>query len=158
MINQDYFKEVYMFHFSTLVLVIGLLSTPCFAGLTENKQLVTDFYELAFNQYQPVQAAEKYLSEGYIQHNPHVASGRAAFIEAFKDEFKTVEAKKSKNVFKRTIAEDDLVVLHSHKTRFPGDIGVAGIDIFRVKDGKITEHWDVNQKIPEKSKNSNTMF
>lgn len=147
-----------MSRFSTLLLIFTLLSTPCFAGLKENKQLVTDFYELAFNQHKPVEAAEKYLSEGYIQHNPHVASGRAAFIEAFKDEFKTAEAKKSKNIFKRTIAEDDLVVLHSHKINSPGDIGTAGIDIFRVKDGKITEHWDVNQKIPEKSKNSNSMF
>jgi predicted SnoaL-like aldol condensation-catalyzing enzyme len=135
-----------------------LLTLPVFAGVEENKKLVIDFYELAFNQHQPLEAANKYLSEEYVQHNPHVASGRAAFIEAFKDEFKNPENRKSKNIFKRTIAEDDLVVLHSHKISKPGDIGVAGIDIFRVKNGKITEHWDVNQKIPEKSKNSNTMF
>lgn len=135
-----------------------LLTLPAYAGVEENKKLVLDFYELAFNQYQPVVAANKYLSEEYIQHNPHVASGRAAFIEAFKDEYKNPENRKSKNIFKRTIAEDDLVVLHSHKISKPGDVGVAGIDIFRIKDGKITEHWDVNQKIPEKSKNSNTMF
>ena len=140
------------------LLLTLLLTLPVFAGVEENKKLVIDFYELAFNQYQPVEAANKYLSEEYIQHNPHVASGRAAFIEAFKDEFKNPENRKSKNIFKRTIAEGDLVVLHSHKINNPGDIGTAGIDIFRIKNGKITEHWDVNQKIPEKSKNSNTMF
>ncbi len=129
-----------------------------FAGLKENKKLVIDFYDLAFNQHQPVLAAEKYLSVEYVQHNPHVATGRAAFIEAFKDEFKDEKEKQSKNIFKRTIAEDDLVVLHSHKMSSPGDRGVAGVDIFRVKNGKITEHWDVNQAIPEMSKNSNTMF
>lgn len=139
-------------------LLVFLLALPGFAGVKENKKLVIDFYDLAFNQHQPVLAAEKYLSEEYVQHNPHVASGRAAFIEAFKDEFKNPENRKLKNIFKRTIAEDDLVVLHSHKINFPGDIGVAGIDIFRVKNGKITEHWDVNQKIPATSKNSNTMF
>jgi predicted SnoaL-like aldol condensation-catalyzing enzyme len=138
--------------------IMILSSLSCFSGVAENKKLVLDFYELAFNQHQPVLAAEKYLSEDYVQHNPYVATGRAAFIAAFKDAFKSDAEKKSKNIFKRTIAEDDLVVLHSHKMKSPDDRGVAGIDIFRVKDGKITEHWDVNQPIPEVQKNSNTMF
>ena len=138
------------------ILFVGFIAQAAFAGpaLDVNKKLVHDFYDLAFNQHEPKKAAERYLSEEYIQHNPHVATGRKAFIEAFKDQ----KDDGSKTVFKRFIAEEDLVVLHSHKLAHPGDRGVAGIDIFRVKAGKITEHWDVNQVIPENPKNNNTMF
>jgi len=92
-----------------------------------SKKLVEAFYDLAFNRHDPVQAAEKYLSPGYIQHNPFVATGRAAFVEAFKDAYKGKTAKQAKTVFKRILAEDDLVVLHSHKIRFEGDRGLAGV-------------------------------
>lgn len=64
----------------------------------------------------------------------------------------------AKNVIKKVIAEGDLVVLHVHSTENDSDRGRAIIDIFRVENGKIVEHWDVIQNIPEKSKNSNTMF
>ncbi len=125
------------------------------ADTFQNKELVRKFYDLAFNQHQPKKAALAFLAEEYIQHNPHVATGRKGFIDAFSD---SKEKDESKAVFIRFIAEGDLVVLHSHKIEKPGDRGVAGVDIFRVKDGKITEHWDVNQRIPEESKNTNTMF
>lgn len=122
------------------------------------KKLVEEFYDLAFNRHEPVEAAEKYLAPEYIQHNPFVATGSAAFVDAFRDAFKIEKGRQSRAVFKRTIAEGDLVVLHLHKIRFEGDRGVAGVDIFRVEDGRITEHWDVNQPVPEESKNANTMF
>ena len=139
-------------------LFLGALLTLCApliasADLSQNKKLVHDFYDLAFNQHRPKEAAEKYLAEIYIQHNPHVGTGRKAFIDAFSG-----EVDHSTTQFRRIIAEEDLVVLHSEKHRTPGDRGVAGVDIFRVKDGKIVEHWDVNQEIPETSKNTNTMF
>lgn len=126
-----------------------LLINSAFAGVKENKKLVLDFYDLAFNQHKPTEAALKFLSVDYKQHNPYVATGRQAFIDAFAGETDD----KSFNIFKRTIAEGDLVVLHSHKKNDKDDRGVAGIDMFRIKDGKIIEHWDVNQKIPENAKN-----
>ena len=131
------------------LIISVLMMSSAFAGVQENRKLVLDFYDLAFNQHKPTEAALKYLSEEYIQHNPYVATGRKAFIDAFAEENDTA----SFNMFKRTIAEGDLVVLHSHKKRDSKDIGVAGIDMFRIKDGKIVEHWDVNQKIPANSKN-----
>ena len=64
----------------------------------------------------------------------------------------------AKNVIKKAIAEKNLVVLHVHSTENDTDRERAIIDIFRVENGKIVEHWDVIQNIPEQSKNSNTMF
>lgn len=137
--------------------VIMWSARPVFAGLKENKEIAQAFYEMAFNQHEPTKAAMKYLSEDYIQHNPYVGTGRKAFIEAFADEPKG-KKNTSINIFKRLIAEDDLVVMHIHKKKSADDVGVAGVDIFRIKDGKITEHWDVNQKIPDVIKHQNTMF
>ncbi len=59
---------------------------------------------------------------------------------------------------KRVIAEGDLVVLHYHLPMTPDDLGRAVVDIFRVEDGKIVEHWDVLQDVPAQSANNNTMF
>ena len=60
--------------------------------------------------------------------------------------------------FKRFVAEGDLVVVHSHLVRKPGDRGMAVMDIFRLENGKIVEHWDVLQEVPESPANNNTMF
>ncbi len=139
----------------SILTVSALASSTAFAGPQENKKIVEAFYDMAFNQHKPKEAALKYLTKEYIQHNPYVTSGRDAFIDFFS---KLPKEDPAKTLFKRTLAEGDLVVLHSHRVPKPGDRGSAGVDIFRVENGKIAEHWDVNQDIPEKAANTNTMF
>lgn len=122
----------------------------------QNKKIVTDFYEGVFLKHQVKAYADRYIGDQYIQHNPHVPDGKAPFVDFFTGHFK--ENPEAKSVIKRAVAEGDLVFLHVHSTQNAQDRGVAIVDIFRVQNGKIVEHWDVQQAIPKQSANTNTMF
>jgi predicted SnoaL-like aldol condensation-catalyzing enzyme len=121
----------------------------------ENKTAVMAFYENVFNKKNP-DFAEKCLDENYIQHNPSAVTGRDGFMRFIRALL--IEHPDWKTEFKRVFAEDDFVIVHSKATMGPNDRGSAVIDIFRVEYGKIMEHWDVIQPVPEKSHNTNTMF
>jgi predicted SnoaL-like aldol condensation-catalyzing enzyme len=121
-----------------------------------NTSTVREFYHLALNLKKPEEAAAKYLGPSYRQHNPTAGDGAGpfiAFVKGFSQAFPSLHFD-----FKRFIAEGDLVVVHSHLVRSPGDRGMAVMDIFRLENGKIVEHWDVLQEVPESAVNTNTMF
>lgn len=118
-------------------------------------KLVVNFYEQFFNKHEVARAAEV-ISEDYKQHNPEVPDGKKPFVDYFTQFFKETPQSKARIV--RTATSGDLVWLQVHSTNSPSDRGQAVLDIFRVKNGKIVEHWDITQDIPEKSANENTMF
>ena len=120
-----------------------------------NRQLVVEFYDRFFNKHEAVAAAEV-VAEDYIQHNPEVPDGKEPFVGFFTGFF--AENPDSKARIVRSAADGDLVWLHVHATNGADDPGQAVIDIFRVEEGKIVEHWDVNQDVPEQAANANTMF
>lgn len=135
------------------LLAVLFASVNAFA---DNKQVVRDFYETAFVKHSPAEAMKKFVGSKYVQHNPHVEDGSAPFIAYF-----TGFYKKNPNAvteIKRMVSEGDLVVVHAHTRANEKDRGYAAIDIFRLENGKIVEHWDAVQPVPEHSANSNTMF
>src|SRR5262245_58722378 len=126
------------------------------ADLERNKQTVIAFITRAFNDKQPADAVAKYVGSQYIQHDPQSPDGAEAFIQfarGFAGQFPQLSID-----IKRVIAEGDLVVTHLLITMAPEKGGMAGVDIFRLQDGKIVEHWDVLQPVPEQAANDNTMF
>ena len=124
-------------------------------NLAENKKNAMAFYNMAY-EGNPAKAVELYVGTEYIQHNPLVGDGPQPFIDYFdkmQAEYpdKTIE-------FVRAIAEDDLVALHTHQV-WPENDQYITMDFFRFDtQGKIVEHWDSMQQIPETSKNNNTMY
>ena len=123
--------------------------------LETNKKTVEAFYDLIINK-KDFDSAKKYIGNRYKQHNPLVADypeGLKAFIDFLKENYP-----QAKSEIKRTFADGDYVILHVHSVRAPDTTGRAIIEIFRLEDGKIEEHWDVIQEIPGSSANPNGMF
>jgi predicted SnoaL-like aldol condensation-catalyzing enzyme len=122
--------------------------------LEANKRIALEWHELALRQ--PEEAVAKYIGPNYRQHNPGSADGRESLIQTMK--WFTQNFPELRMETKRIIAEGDLVVIHSHLILKPGDRGSAVVEIFRLENGEIVEHWDVAQEVPETSANNNTMF
>jgi predicted SnoaL-like aldol condensation-catalyzing enzyme len=118
-----------------------------------NKKMVTEFYQELFGNKNP-DAINKYIGDKYIQHNPGLPDGKEALLQAVKVWFK--DAPKEKVDFQHVAADGDLVWLHVRSKSGPKVRAI--VDIFRIENGKIVEHWDVIQEIPEKSANDHPMF
>jgi predicted SnoaL-like aldol condensation-catalyzing enzyme len=122
----------------------------------EKKKCVVSFYNLVFNQNEVRNAVEQYVGDEFIQHNPNIETGKQGFIQFF--ERMAREHPRKRVTIKRVFAEGDHVILHCLQ-EWPGVQNFATVDIFRLNaDGKIVEHWDVMQVMPQKSANPNGMF
>ncbi|MGY4175253.1 putative SnoaL-like aldol condensation-catalyzing enzyme [Bradyrhizobium sp. USDA 4518] len=141
-------------------LLLALASSSAMAAASEaqqeaNRKAVLAFYEKGLNQ-KDADAALAYVGNRYVQHNPGAADGPEGFrkfIGFLREKFPN-----SHSEIKRSFVDGDYVILHVHAVREPGTRGNAIVDIFKLEDGKIVEHWDVAQPIPENPANSNTMF
>ena len=120
-----------------------------------NRTLVLKFYDQFFNQHQVAKAAQV-VADQYKQHNPEVPDGKAPFVNYFTQYF--LDNPQSRAHVIRSASDGDLVYLHVHSVSHAQDKGQAVVDIFRVQNGKILEHWDVIQDVPAQAQNRNTMF
>jgi predicted SnoaL-like aldol condensation-catalyzing enzyme len=123
--------------------------------LEANKKIVLDFYNSALNGSN-FESAAAHFGAGYIQHNPMIQDGIEgfrSFVKDLKERFPKVQGD-----IKLIFAEGDFVILHVHAKREPEEAGLAIVDIFRLEAGKIVEHWDVRQPMPESSANRNGVF
>lgn len=124
-------------------------------SLQQNKQNAIAFYKTAY-EGEPRKAVEQYVGTEYIQHNPLVGDGKEPFIAYFERMAKEYPEKSI--TFVRSVAEGSLVALQTHQV-WPGDIEYVTMDFFRFdENGKIVEHWDSMQEIPEHTENGNTMY
>ncbi len=124
-------------------------------SLEQNKTNAVEFYKTAYLG-EPEKAVKLYVGDQYIQHNPAVSDGKQGFIAYFEEMAMEYPDKEIK--FLRVIAQEDLVALHTHQI-WPGNDQYVTMDFFRFdKNGKIIEHWDSIQNVPDESANDNTMF
>ena len=123
--------------------------------MSTNKENAIAFYKMAY-EGNPKQAIAHYVGNEYIQHNPAVEDGKQGFIDYFEKMQREYPQKSIE--FVRAIEEGNIVALHTHQT-WPGNDQYITMDFFKFDDnGKIVEHWDAIQKIPEQSQNGNAMF
>jgi predicted SnoaL-like aldol condensation-catalyzing enzyme len=125
------------------------------ARLERNKKLVIAFYQKLIGD-KDAPGARRFMGEPYKQHSPYARDGFegvAEFVQSFK-----AMAPNHHYEIKKVIAEGDFVVLHLHGISGMHPHGEQVVDFFRLKDGKVVEHWDVIQAIPENSENPNGIF
>ncbi|MBS6103767.1 ester cyclase [Megasphaera sp.] len=149
----------------TLILSLSLAALSCLplssslaSGIPtfkSNKAMTEYFWNEVFNKHNTA-VIDSMVGSDYKQHSPEFADGKAAFKTGVSDFLKAYP--NSTAVVKHIGADGDLVFIHNHIKLDKNDRGQAAVDIFRIKDGKIVEHWDVIQDIPEKAANDNTMF
>lgn len=142
-----------------------LVSGTCYVGAAamqrdmdqeeENIAIALEFYDLLLNQ-KDWEAGKQMIGDRYVQHNPNAKDGLEG-IQAHIDMIRTTYPD-NHGELQRAFSRGDLVALHMHSKRTPESRGNAVVDMFRIEDGKVVEHWDVVQAVPETALNDNTMF
>jgi len=126
------------------------------AARLSNREIVTRFIDLFYTQGRVRDAFMTYVAPGYIQHNPVATDGRDAAIAALEPYF--ASQPNAIREVQRIIVDGDLAAVHVRVRQNPQDRGFAVVDILRLENGMIVEHWDVIQAVPEHSANAHPMF
>jgi len=156
---MNHAKNAAAFAFAAVALVtMGASHSPQHAPKNPGSaQAVVDaFDQMAFFDHKPVEAVMKYVSADVIEHDPTTANGRQGILDYFKK--RDWSKSEMQDKIYREIVQGDMVVVHHHIMDHPGDIGMAAVDIFRVENGLIVEHWDVLQQVPQQPANKLSMF
>ena len=153
-----------LFGVFTLTLVGELKAKESVAAVLEEANLKKALYCMEILENRPdLEPSDRIdilrnecYSEKFIEHSPNIPDGRDALLSLFASRYKKYPELSMK--IKRTASDGDLVWIHLHVKHTPESLGGAGIQIFRMEEGKIVEHWGVGQPVPKESKNNNTMF
>lgn len=119
------------------------------------RQVIEDFLSMLYDERRVREAFERHVAESYIQHNPSAANGREASILFFEGFFAATAVQSS---VERVIVQDDMAAVHMHIQLGDQTAGFAVMDMWRLENGKIVEHWDVIQEIPVKRIGGNSTF
>jgi predicted SnoaL-like aldol condensation-catalyzing enzyme len=122
----------------------------------EAKRVVLDFYQFCFVQNQPRAAFDRFVAATLVQHNPALADGAEPALASLERRLR--ENPQIHFDIRHVVVEGDIVVVHALVKSDRQDRGRAVVDIFRVSEGRIVEHWDVVQPIPETAANPHPMF
>ncbi|MGE0115856.1 MAG: nuclear transport factor 2 family protein [Steroidobacteraceae bacterium] len=142
---------------TVLLVTLSTLQKPTAPPrVTSPREVVMAFEKLAFDERNPKQAILEYVSPDFIDHSPNMDGTRDGAIRHL-DKLDWSTAAPQREI-QRIIADQDIVAIHHRLTRKPGDPSIAVVDIFRVKDGMIVEHWDVLQPVPADTVNPAPMF
>lgn len=136
---------------------VAVIAAPASAKAAhpDNRAIIKHFARLFYTERKVKQAFETYVAPNYVQHNPGIADGRDAAVAALADMF----ADPAKHfTIEQVLVDGDMAVIHVHAIPTPGSHGASVFDMYRMKDGKIVEHWDAIQLVPEKAANSHPMF
>jgi predicted SnoaL-like aldol condensation-catalyzing enzyme len=143
---------------ASAVLAVCLAAAPATAHVSKDpkSRKAIAFLEMVFNQKKVKEGFDTYVGDKYIQHNPIAADGKDAAVEVLGKALQALPGWTYE--IKHAYVDGDYAIIHSHVRMKPDDRGMAVVDIFRFEKGKVVEHWDVVQPIPEKSANANSMF
>ena len=151
-------RAVAVMALASVALALPLAAHPAKAPTTlteRNRAIVTDFARMFYTERNPHAAMMKHVAPDYIQHNPRAADGRDGAIALLVPLFGTPGATFE---IKRILVDGDLATIHVHGKPDPKTAGVVAIDIYRLKDGKIVEHWDAVQPIMPSEVNPHPFF
>lgn len=140
---------------AALALVLLSAAAAPVARPADNRRIVADFARIFYVEKDVKRAFETYVAADYIQHNPGIADGREAAVKALAPMFARPDARFD---VKRILVDGDYAAIHLHGRGDASTAGAAVADIYRLKGGKIVEHWDVIQPMPTSAANPHPMF